>query len=196
MDDALNVSWQDRDTPLLDAAREGSAEAFGELVDRYHQPIWKYLCRLTNDVETARDLTQDTFLDALRSISEAPEDRSFRVWLFVIARNNYLSYQRRQRFRRLISLDHMISSMLRRFHALQVEDPNERVGEDELVQMALEQLPASRREPVVLLSLGYSIDEIAEILELTPVATRQRLSRGLRQLRTIYLTLDQEGGRQ
>lgn len=196
MEDALQTTWQEQDALLLDAARDGSIDAFGELVDRYHDRVRRYLIRLTGDAEIARDLAQDTFLDAFRSIADAPEDRSFRIWLFVIARNNYLTYQRRHRVRQFFSIDRLLSTMTRRFSELRVEDPNEQLGNEQLVQMALARLPANRREAVVLLSIGYSIEEISEILDISQANTRQRLSRGMRQLREIYLNLDQGGGNQ
>ncbi len=196
MEDALQTTWQEQDALLLDAARDGLIDAFGELVDRYHDRVRRYLIRLTGDAEIARDLAQDTFLDAFRSIADAPEDRSFRIWLFVIARNNYLTYQRRHRVRQFFSIDRLLSTMTRRFSELRVEDPNEQLGNEQLVQMALARLPANRREAVVLLSIGYSIEEISEILDISQANTRQRLSRGMRQLREIYLNLDQGGGNQ
>jgi RNA polymerase sigma-70 factor, ECF subfamily len=56
------------DLKLIALIRDGNTEAFGQVIERYQLPIGKYLYRLTGEYETARDLTQDTFLQAYQSL--------------------------------------------------------------------------------------------------------------------------------
>ena len=76
------------DEPLfIDKLRSGDATAFETLIDRYSGDIYALLFRLTENAEEAGDLTQDTFLRALRSIKGFRGDAELKTWLFRIAIN-------------------------------------------------------------------------------------------------------------
>ena len=186
---AVNVEQQE--AVLVDAARSGSVAAFTTLIDRYYPIILAYLLRQTGDREWANDLAQETFLDAFRALDQLPEDRSFRAWLFVVARNNYRHARRRRRLRQIVSLDWLLEN--RRHTTLATDDDTRSYAEQDAVQRSLSQVSPNLREALVLVSLGYSLKEVAEILDITHAAARQRVSRGLRQLQTI-LTDDQGSG--
>jgi len=179
-----------RDAELVHAARSGSVTAFTLLVDRYYPTILAYLLRQTGEREWAADLAQETFLDAFRALDQLPEDRSFRAWLFVVARNNLRHAQRRRRLRRIVSLDWLLASQ--RQPTPGSDDESLSFAERDAVQQALNQLSDTLREPLVLLSLGYSLKEAAEVLDISHAAARQRTSRGLRQLHNILT--DDPGG--
>ena len=53
---------------FIDKLRAGDARAFDTFIDRYSGDIYALLFRITENAEDARDLTQDTFVRALRSI--------------------------------------------------------------------------------------------------------------------------------
>lgn len=187
------IDANQHEAELVDAARSGSVVAFTALVDHYYPILLSYLVRQTGEEEWAKDLVQETFLDAFRSLNDLPEDRSFRAWIFVIARNNYLHARRRRRLRQFVSLDWLLAN--RRRPIPSVDDDNLSFAERDAVQQALNQLTTTLREPLVLVSLGYTLKEIAEVLGISHAAARQRVSRGLRQLPAI-LTNDRDGGRQ
>ena len=88
------------DTQVITSIREGAPDAFAIIVERYQQPIVRYLYRLTSDWSVAEDLAQDTFVNAYRGIAKTREELSFKAWLYRIATNNARQYHRR---RRLIS---------------------------------------------------------------------------------------------
>jgi len=181
--DAHAVNAGGHEAELVHAARSGSVAAFTALVDHYYPIILAYLLRQTGDQEWANDLTQETFLDAFRALDQLPEDRSFRAWLFVVARNNLRHARRRQRLRKIVSLDWLLAN--RRRPALGQAAEGLSYAERDAVQQGLNQLSVTLREPLVLLSLGYSLKEAAKILDISHAAARQRASRGLRQLETI-----------
>jgi RNA polymerase sigma-70 factor (ECF subfamily) len=86
-----------QDTVLVAAARDGSSEAFAELVDRYRAPVVRLAYRMTQDADEAKDIAQDAFLRAFRGLPEFRTDRPFARWLFVIARNASLDSIRRRK---------------------------------------------------------------------------------------------------
>src|SRR5688572_3154677 len=89
------------DTAFLDRLRAGDAAAFDNLVLRYGPDIYGLLYRLTGDREEAADLTQDTFLSALKSISAFRGNSELKTWLFRIAinqsKNRFRWWKRRHR---------------------------------------------------------------------------------------------------
>ena len=76
------------DTQVIAQVRTGQTDAFGHIVERYQLPIVRYLTRLTGNIETARDLAQDTFLQAYKSILKTKSELSLKAWLYRIATNN------------------------------------------------------------------------------------------------------------
>ncbi len=168
----------DLDGVLVEAARAGSAAAFGELVDRYRAPIVRLAYRLTRDADEANDIAQDAFLRAYRRIGEFRPDRPFSRWLFVIARNASLDSIRRRR--RLALLDGGEPRPLE-------PGPEEialRTDQATRVHAALEALPQKYRS---VLELYYVSElryrEIALELDIPIGTVKTYISRAKRRLR-------------
>src|SRR6266446_7354614 len=90
-----------RETHYLDLLRSGNLAAFEKLVNDHSGDLYALLYRLTEDVEEARDLTQETFLRAFQSISRFRGDADLKTWLYRIAinqaRNRWRWWRRRRR---------------------------------------------------------------------------------------------------
>lgn len=78
------------------AGRDGGREAFAELVTLLTRPLIALAYRYTGDWETARDLSQETWLRAWGHLAAWDRGRPFRPWLLAIHRNVCLSHLRRQ----------------------------------------------------------------------------------------------------
>ncbi len=179
------------DQRLVVAARAGCDQAFTVLVERYHAQVLRYFARQTGDPELAADLTQETFLDAFRRLERLTDDRPFAAWLFRIAHNNLLHEWRRQRVRRLISLDWLCASAGERHGALRAGDATPQSHERDLIQRALDDLSPNLRAALLLHSLcGFSGEEVAAILGISPAATRQRIARAKEHFRRRYRAAD------
>lgn len=57
----------------------------------FYDDVFSYLAYLSRDKELAKDLTQDTFLKALKSLHKLKDSSKIKGWLFSIARNSYLT---------------------------------------------------------------------------------------------------------
>jgi RNA polymerase sigma-70 factor (ECF subfamily) len=78
---------------LVRAAQDGSADAFGEIYDHYVDRVFKFIYYRVGDRTVAEDLTSETFLRALRSISSISyQGRDIGAWLTTIARNIALDH--------------------------------------------------------------------------------------------------------
>ncbi len=88
------------DSPLVAAAQEGSAEAFGVLADKYQGSVYGIVYRMCGPQDAA-DLTQDIFVRALRALRkfQYQGEASFRTWLYRIAVNACINELRRRKRR-------------------------------------------------------------------------------------------------
>lgn len=69
------------------AAQRGDDAAFGVLVERYTDRIYRHLYRLVGQREEAEDLTQESFVRAYRARHRFDTQREFRGWIYAIAAN-------------------------------------------------------------------------------------------------------------
>lgn len=89
--------WRDiNDAQLMALARDGDAEAFGELYERYAQSIYRFLSAHLNDRLDAEDLTGEVFLRVWRTLpSYSEQGVPILAYLFRIARNALIDHYRR-----------------------------------------------------------------------------------------------------
>ena len=180
---------------FLERLKAGDATAFNRLVEERHADIYALLYRLTEDAEEARDLTQETFLQAFRNIAGFRGDADLRTWLYRIAvnqaRNRWRWWKRRRRDR-TVSLDAPAGSESETPLSAGIRD--EGAGDPERQALARERerallsalrtLSRSYREVIVLRDIeGLSYEEVARALELNVGTVKSRLSRGRSELR-------------
>ncbi|HZD57034.1 MAG TPA: sigma-70 family RNA polymerase sigma factor [Anaerolineales bacterium] len=87
---------EDDESRLIDRAKNGDAEAFGELYDRHLQPVFRFFYSRLNNRQDAEDLTEETFFRVWRSLPRF-EDQGvpFLAYIFHIARNLLIDHRRR-----------------------------------------------------------------------------------------------------
>ncbi len=134
--------------------------------------LLRYLRGLTGRAETAEDLLQDTFVQAMRGLDRIGEARSPRAWLFAIARHLGLNALRRRRPTVPLSEGVAVAPGVD-------EDPRR-----EQMQRAIADLPEIQREALSLrLAHELSYEEIAEVLGIPVGTVRSRLHHAVRKLR-------------
>jgi RNA polymerase sigma-70 factor (ECF subfamily) len=178
---------------FIDKLRAGDAEAFGTLVDRYSADIFALLYRLTDSPDEATDLTQDTFLKALRSIGKFRGDSGLKTWLFRIAINesrNRFRWWKRRRRDVTFSLDATVGESETPLSALMPDEgptPEEvtlRREREYAITVALGELKPVFREAVVLYDVeGLSYEETAGVIGVGLGTVKSRISRGREELR-------------
>jgi len=87
----------DEDTDLIKQYVSGSEYAIEELVLKYQKQIYAFIYRMINDIEEAKDLTQQTFIRAAEGLKNFRGDSSFRTWLYQIAKNTSINKIRQGR---------------------------------------------------------------------------------------------------
>lgn len=190
---ASGTSYTLADALFLEKLKAGDAESFDKLVVRYSGDIYALLYRLTGEAEEASDLTQETFLRALKAISGFRGESDLRTWLYRIAinesRNRFRWWKRRSR-EKTVSLDEKLGNSESVYsdvladRSASPEDEALRRERERILQKALRELPAIYREPIVLFDIeGLSYDEICTALDLNPGTLKSRLARGRQELK-------------
>lgn len=175
-------------TPLSDdllwrRSRSGDREAFGRIVERYQSLVCSLAYSACGNLSRSEDLAQETFLTAWQRLGELREPAKLRSWLCGIARNLSANASRREQRRGgpAESLDAVGEPT-----ALDADPAAQAVTQEEatLLWRSLGGLPETYREPMVLFyRQGQSVAEVADALELSEEAVKQRLSRGRAMLR-------------
>ena len=80
------------DEILMKQLAGGNKAAAGVLYERYSSSVYNYFVRMTKDVESSRDLTQNVFVKILKYRHSWKDDKVFSYWLFRIARNILIDY--------------------------------------------------------------------------------------------------------
>lgn len=178
------------ETELLRASLAGSKDAFGRIVEHYQPLICAITYSATGDFGRSRQLAQETFIRAYKSLAQLRDLEKFHAYLCRIARNLVDKSIRQQRF-----------DVIRDAHPLEdaasakspEPDPGEMAISKEhqaLVRQAIEAIPEQCREPIVLYyRRRRSIAQVAADLELSHDAVKQRLLRGRKLLKTEIASL-------
>jgi RNA polymerase sigma-70 factor (ECF subfamily) len=178
------------DTALVHACKRGDAAAFEQLVKRYDGRLFSIAQHVTHNREDAQDAVQEAFLKVFRKLTQFRENSQFSTWLFRITVNESLMKLRKQRSAREVSIDEDFQSeedMSPLDVADWAPDPEELYRGSELrniLRRTLQKLQPGLRVVFVLRDIeGLSIEQTAEVLELTSVAVKARLWRARLQLR-------------
>ena len=94
------------DELLMRAVRAGDCGQLSGLFERYHAPLFDFLCRTTGDRAAAEDLVQDVFVRILKYRHTYRDDSCFETWLFRIARNARADFFRRRTAVRMVDIEH------------------------------------------------------------------------------------------
>jgi RNA polymerase sigma factor (sigma-70 family) len=171
------------DTELVGACLGGDRDAFAQIVARYQSLIASIAYSATGNIAQSEDLAQETFLVAWRHLRSLEEPGKLRAWLCGIARRataNVLRRQQRELSQHAHPLDQAMDTPapgpVPAEHAIRRE-------EETILWRSLEQIPETYREPLILFYReDQSVERVAEALELSHDAVRQRLSRGRKLL--------------
>jgi len=152
------------DPDIMSRLAGGETGALGELYDRYHVAVRRFLALATSDAEDVDDLVQATFLAAGKSAGRYDGRASCRPWLFGIAAQ--LLRRRRQRFRRWLAVPSSLSTT-----RTTVVDPRLALQARSDVERALGRISETKRVTYLMAEVeGLSCAEIAEVLGV-PIGT-------------------------
>lgn len=170
---------------------DGPAPAATETVDfetifrNLYPSLFRYLQRMTGDVDQAEDIAQEAFVRLLGR--DLPENEA-RLWLFTVATNLFRDGTRTSRRReRLLSADPVRPASLPR-----PDETLERARTVAGVRTALDRIPARDRQMLLMREEGFRYEEIARVVDVAPGSVGTLLARATRRFLAVYDAKEEE----
>ena len=167
------------DAALVRAAQAGDARAFGELYERYRQPLYRYCLARSESPHEAEDLVSDVFLKAMESLARyRDQGLPFIAFLYRVARNAAIDRSRRAKGSSLFEMTVEPRS------TMDVEGDAARSLEMDAILGAMRKIKPEYREVILLRFVeGYSAADVAKLLDKAEKAVWNLQQRGLERLR-------------
>jgi len=171
------------DRDLIRRFKDGDPSAFEGLVRRYRDRVYN-LCRyIINDTHDAQDAAQDVFIKAYRGLATYRSKAGLYTWLYRIAVNTCLDYNKRSRPETLEDetfLENVAS------HDPSPEELCQSKETGRIIESALRKLPDKLRAAIVLKEIeALSYEEIAGALDTSVGTVKSRISRARDELRRL-----------
>lgn len=177
------------DEELVAQSLAGNRNAFGQIVARYQNLICSLAYSATGNLSQSEDLSQEAFVTAWKQLPKLQEPGKLRSWLCGIVRNlslHALRGRQREPIHGAEQLDSAHEVAAVEAHPLAQTISRE---EEAILWRSLERIPEIYREPLVLFYREQqSVQRVAQVLELSEEAVRQRLSRGRKLLQDEIAT--------
>ncbi len=174
---------------LVRRAKQRDQKAFAELYEEHFNKIYRYVVLRIGDKTEAEDMTQQVFLNALKSISSFKwKGVPFAAWLFRIAHNQVVDYLRKKSKQTAIPLDESLLSsdsnpQLMAEHSLDVEQ----------LLLATRRLTEAQRQVISLRFAGeLSINQVAKIMGKSQGAVKALQHSAIVALRKTFLAGNNE----
>jgi len=159
-------------------ATQERRQRFDRIVGVFHPDMYRYAAWLCRDKAIAEDVVQEALLRAWKSLDALRDDAAAKPWLLTIVRRENARYFERRRLE-TVDIDNLTAAQT----ALLAEQPNDELDD---LREAIYELDDDYREPLVLqVLMGYSTNEIAELMELKQGAVLTRLHRARHKLREM-----------
>lgn len=178
------------DTVLIERFRQGSMDAYEELVGRYEAKVFNLAMRFTRNQEDAEEVLQDVFTTIYQKLEGFQGKSAFSSWLYRIIVNAAFMKLRKRRQNNTISIEDLSPGIRQNSierdtslgHRSDLLSMNREMRE--MLEGAINRLPDQYRAVFVLRDVdGLSNQEVGEILDLSIPAVKSRLHRSRLMLR-------------
>jgi RNA polymerase sigma-70 factor (ECF subfamily) len=183
-----NTRMGNDERALIRAVLAGDKDAYGVLVARHGEIMFRVAFRITESESDAEEIVQETFLRGYRGLAEFDGRADFRTWIYRIAVNCALRVLNRRRSESAVPISEEFDDDR---PGVQLADSG--AGPDRLLldreieyrrHAAMEKMTQDERLAFVLRHLeGRSMEEIAAALEITPNNAKQAVFRAVQKMR-------------
>jgi RNA polymerase sigma-70 factor, ECF subfamily len=177
---------------LVRLAQSGQEAAFEELIKRHQQRVFALVNGILRRREDVEDVVQQVFLKVFISLKRFDHRSAFSTWLYKISVNECWDYLRKKKVRPLVYEADLSEEQVSRLDGIIAADrprqsPTDRTEARDLLERMMDKLPEQERQLLVLKEVeGFSVQELAEILELNVNTVKVRLFRSRARLMDVY----------
>jgi RNA polymerase sigma-70 factor (ECF subfamily) len=191
---------QHEDTTFMLRIKDGDQLAFKQLVEKHQLSVINLCLRFTGKKTDAEDLAQDIFIRIYRAAPRYEAKAAFSTWMYRIAINLCLNYQRRKKLLEFFSIhsnhheeDRHQKKTPELLSEVRPDIDFELRERQQFLQAAIQSLPENQRSVVILYRYdNLSYQEIAEVLETSVSAVESRLHRAKLNLKKKLAPLIKE----
>lgn len=156
----------------------GNAQLYVHIIEKYKNPLYGMILRMTKNAHDAEDLAQEVFIKVYEQLHKYEETGSFSSWFYRVATNHCMDHFRKKRF---------VSTEIEERSIIDKQHP-ELIYLEKEKHHALEKLIATLPEDEQLIILlryqqELSYQEISEVMQLSMASIRNKLHRAKRKMR-------------
>lgn len=85
------------DKILIEKYLQGDEQSLEILIDRYLKPVYSFISQYVGNSQEAEDITQEVFVRVWRNLKKFDKDKSFKTWIFFIAKNTAIDFLKKKR---------------------------------------------------------------------------------------------------
>lgn len=164
---------------LVKKAKNGSADAFGELYGLYAEDLFRFAYYSVGSVSMAEDCVSEAVCLAFQKITSLKKNEAFKSWMFKILHNCCKNAQKIK----YLHQNEVELSEVQNLSSVE-KDHSENIS----LMNALKKLSAEERDIMILYySEGYNSKEIGEILGLKDSTVRSKIKRATEKLREMLV---------
>lgn len=175
------MSDTETDQLLVKKAQKGDHLAYELLVKKYQSRILIVLAKMLKNQEDAKDMAQEVFIKAYRSLPNFRQDSQFYTWLYRIAINSAKNFLTSKHHRQSELTDVIDDEQGTLDHPVEINTPETAMLTGELEQTilaAVAALPAELKQAISLREFdGLSYEDIAKIMQCPVGTVRSRIFR-------------------
>ena len=183
---------EDTDEQLVRHYLKGDEKSLEILISRYLKPIYNFAYHYVKNEKEAEDLTQEVFIKAWRNLRRFNRKKSFKIWLFHLAKNVCFDFLRKRKDLSFSELESKKEDVDYRFEEEIIDSsplPDELFEQKnlrEILNSAIEQL-SLKDQTILFLYYNdhFTLREIASSLDESLNTVKSRYRRALKKLRTI-----------
>jgi len=182
------------DQQLVASYLKGDENSLEVLIKRYLKPIYNFVFRYIGSPQEAEDITQEVFVKAWRNLKKFDQNRSFKTWIFSIAKNSCIDFLKKKKTIPFSEFENKTGrNVLLETLVDNAPLPNqlfEQVNITKILTSAIEKLSPQYRMVLFLrYNDHFTFREIAEVLNEPLHTVKSRHRRALIQLKKLLIKL-------
>jgi RNA polymerase sigma-70 factor (ECF subfamily) len=179
----LTTSITDPETVLIKKAVSGDTLAFRDLYDSNVSKVYGLCLRMSANIDTAEELTQEVFIKAWRKLADFKSESKFSTWLHRIAVNEFLSRKRTEK-RNADKIQRAAEEWKMSMMQYYSFSKEREISMD--LEKAIAHLPEQQKAAFLLHDVeGYQHNEIAQMMNISEGTSKSNLHRARKLLRSL-----------